>query len=91
MDQNECQGTGGASRRETRLYLARLRGLAERLDHRAALIRNGGYNTQAEHQAGTLCDDAFAIRWALRQLAPETECITQVFAALGHAGRQSRP
>ncbi len=89
MDQDESRGTSRPSRRETRLYLARLRGLAERLDHQAALIRNGGYNTKAEHQAGKLCDDAFAIRWALRQLAPETECITQVFAALGHAGRTS--
>ncbi len=89
MDQDNCQDTGGASRQDIRLYLARLRRLAERLDHQVALIRNGGYNTQAEHQAGKLCDDAFAIRWALRQLAPETECIAQVFAALGHAGRRS--
>ena len=89
MDHDKSQRTGGTGRQDIRLYLARLRGLAERLDHQAALIRNGGYNTQAEHQAGKLCDDAYAIRWALRQLAPETECITQVFAALGHAGRRS--
>ncbi len=89
MDHDKSQKIGGTSRQDIRLYLARLRGLAERLDHQVALIRNGGYNTQAEYQAGKLCDDAFAIRWALRQLAPETECITQVFAALGHAGRRS--
>ena len=71
--------------RRTRRYMARLRKLAGRLDHQAALIRNGGANMDAEAQAGRLADEAFAIRWALRQIAPETEGVGQVFAAL-HGG-----
>ncbi len=70
--------------RRTRRYMARLRKLAGRLDHQAALIRNGGANMDAEAQAGRLADEAFAIRWALRQIAPETEGVGQVFAALHH-------
>ncbi len=71
--------------RRARRYMARLRKLAGRLDHQAALIRNGGANMDAEAQAGRLADEAFAIRWALRQIAPETEAVGQVFAAL-HGG-----
>lgn len=70
--------------RRARRYMARLRKLAGRLDHQAALIRNGGANMNAEAQAGRLADEAFAIRWALRQIAPETEGVGQVFAALHH-------
>lgn len=68
--------------REARRAMARLRDLAARLDHQAALIRNGGFNPAAEAQAGGLADDAGAIRWALRRIAPETEALGQVFAAL---------
>ncbi len=60
-----------------RRHLARLRGLAGRLDHQAALIRNGGRDPRAEARAGKLADEAFAIRWALRQVVPETECVRQ--------------
>ncbi len=65
-----------------RRHLACLRGLAGRLDHQAALIRNGGRDPRAEARAGKLCDEAFAIRWALRQVAPETETIRQTLDAL---------
>lgn len=62
-----------------------LRGLAERLDHQAALIRNGGYNTRAEAQAGALAEEAFAVRWALRQIVPELELVRQTLDALHSA------
>lgn len=65
-----------------RRHLAHLRGLAGRLDHQAALIRNGGRDPRAESRAGKLADEAFAIRWALRQVAPETETIRQTLDAL---------
>lgn len=81
LDGND-PSTGSSGGRDAGLYKARLRQLAERLDHQAILIRNGGHNPQAEAQAGKLTGDAFAIRWALRQIAPETECVNQVFAAL---------
>jgi len=78
--------TGERARRAERRYLAQLRTLAERLDHQAALLRNGGYSTQAEAQAGHLAADAFALRWALRRLAPELEGPGQLLAALHRAG-----
>lgn len=68
-----------------RRSLTRLRDLASRLEHQAGLIRNGGFNPQAEAEAGHLADDAFAIRWALRRIAPETEQLGQTFAALRNA------
>ncbi len=76
-----------------RRHLARLRGLAGRLDHQAALIRNGGRDPRAEARAGKLADEAFAIRWALRQVAPETEHVRQTLDALHGAGvtTRSRP
>ena len=70
---------------DRRRHLARLRDLAGRLDHQAALIRNGGRDPRAETRAGKLADEAFAIRWALRQIAPETECIRQTLDALSGA------
>ncbi len=75
-----------ASAREARRHMARLRALGGRLDHQAALIRNGGRDFHAEARAGKLNDEAFAIRWALRQIAPETECLRQTFAALHTSG-----
>ncbi len=66
-------------------HLARLRGLAGRLDHQAALIRNGGRDPRAEARAGKLADEAFAIRWALRHIAPEVECVRQTLDALSGA------
>ena len=66
---------------EVRRAMGRLRDLAGRLEHRASLIRNGGFNPRAEAEAGRLADDAFAIRWALRRLAPEREAVGQVFDA----------
>lgn len=75
---------------EVRRALARLRGLAARLDHQASLIRNGGFNPRAEAEAGRLADDAFAIRWALRRIAPETEAVAQVFGALNGIGGSPR-
>ncbi len=75
-----------ASAREARRHMARLRGLAGRLDHQAALIRNGGRDLHAEARAGKLNDEAFAIRWALRQIAPETECPRQTLAAVHAIG-----
>ena len=71
-------------------HMARLRGLAGRLDHQAALIRNGGRDPRAEARAGKLTDEAFAIRWALRQVAPETECVRQTLDALHGAGITTR-
>ena len=73
--------------------LARLSGLAGRLDYQAALIRNGGRDPRAEARAGKLSDEAFAIRWALRQVAPETECVRQTLDALHGSGvtTHSRP
>ena len=77
--------------REARRSMTRLRDLAARLDHQAALIRNGGFNPAAEAQAGGLADDASAIRWALRRIAPEAEAVGQVFAALRGMGPGSPP
>lgn len=74
---------------DQRRALGRLRELATRLDHQACLIRNGGFNPKAEAEAGRLADDAFAIRWALRRIAPETEAVGQVFEALHAIGRPS--
>ncbi len=76
-----------------RRHLAHLRGLAGRLDHQAALIRNGGRDPRAESRAGKLADEAFAIRWALRQIAPETEYVRQTLDALHGGGitTRSRP
>ena len=68
-------------------YLRRLRVLSERLDQQAALVRNGGFDTSAEHRAGRLADDAFAVRWALRQICAESEFLNQFFGALEKAGR----
>ena len=72
----------GASAREALRHMARLRDLTGRLDHQAALIRNAGRDLHAEARAGKLDDEAFAIRWALRRIAPETECLRQTFAVL---------
>lgn len=87
MDKREDTIHGVASNPDRRRHLRRLRALAARLDHQAALIRNGGFNPDAEAQAGGLADEAFAIRWALRQIAPETEAVGQVFDAVRRAGR----
>jgi hypothetical protein len=73
-----------------RRHLARLRGLAGRLDHQAALIRNGGRDPRAEARAGKLADESFAIRWALRRIAPETECVRQTLDALHGTGITAR-
>jgi hypothetical protein len=59
--------------REARRHMARLRNLAGRLDRQAALVRNGGRDSRAEERAGKLNDESFAIRWALRHLAPAFE------------------
>ena len=66
--------------------MARLRDLAGRLDHQAALIRNGGRDLHAEARAGKLNDEAFAIRWALRRIAPEIECVRPTRAAIQAIG-----
>jgi hypothetical protein len=73
-----------------RRHLARLRGLAGRLDQQSALIRNGGRDPRAEARAGKLADEAFAIRWALRRIAPETEGVGQTPDGLGGAGVTTR-
>ena len=73
-----------------RRHLARLRELAGRLDHQAALIRNGGRDPRAEARAGKLADEASAIRWALRRVAPETECVRQTLDALHGTGITTR-
>ena len=86
MAQPNVPTAGRASAREARRHMARLRDLAGRLDHQAALIRNGGRDLHAEARAGKLNDEAFAIRWALRQIAPETECVRQTLAALHAIG-----
>jgi len=70
-------------------YLRRLRALSERLDQQAALVRNGGYDTSAERRAGRLADDAFAVRWALRQVCAESEFLGQFFTALENTGGSS--
>lgn len=74
------------ARRDARRHLARLRALSRRLDHQAALLRNSGYDTRAEAQAGDLAADAFALRWALRRIAPALEGPGQLFAEMRHAG-----
>ncbi len=73
-----------------RRHLARLRGLAGRLDQQSALIRNGGRDPRAEARAGKLADEAFAIRWALRRIAPETECAGRTPDRPGGAGVATR-
>ena len=75
---------------EAQHHLARLRELAGRLDHQAALIRNGGRDPRAETRAGKLADEAFAIRWALRRIAPEVECVRQTLDALHGTGLTTR-
>jgi flagellar biosynthesis/type III secretory pathway ATPase len=69
-----------------RRYVRRLRTLAERLAQQAALVRNGGYDTGAERRAGRLLDDAYAVRWALRQICAESEFLHRFFASLDQAG-----
>ena len=86
MTQPDGPTAQGAQARDTRRHLTRLRDLAGRLDHQAALIRNGGRDLHAEARAGKLNDEAFAIRWALRRIAPETECVRQTLAALHTIG-----
>ena len=81
MSQPDVPTARRASAHEARRHMARLRDLASRLDHQAALIRNGGRDLHAEARAGKLNDEAFAIRWALRRIAPETECLRQTLAA----------
>ncbi len=81
-DNEADRTTGPGAKREVRQALNRLRELAARLEHQASLIRNGGFNLHAEAEAGRLADDAFAVRWALRRIAPEAEQLGQVFAAL---------
>lgn len=83
----EADAAPGPGPAEVRRHMSRLRDLAGRLDHQAALIRNGGFNTQAEAQAGRLAGEARAVRWALRRIAPEIECVGQTLAALHRAGR----
>ena len=73
-----------------RRHLARLRGLAGRLDQQSALIRNGGRDPRVEARAGKLADEAFAIRWALRRIAPETEGAGQTPDGPGGAGVATR-
>ena len=79
----ETEAGAGAERRRA---LGRLRALANRLEHQASLIRNGGFNPQAEAEAGGLADNAFAVRCALRRIAPESEAVGQVFQALQSLG-----
>jgi hypothetical protein len=86
MSQAERPPPEPPSALEARRHGARLRALAERLDHQAALIRNGGRDFEAEARAGRLDDEAFAIRWALRQIAPELEGPRQTLAALHAIG-----
>ncbi len=82
-----AKGTAkGANAREARRHMARLRDLAGRLDHQAALMRNGGRDLHAEARAGKLNDEAFAIRWALRRIAPEAECLRPTRAPLHAIG-----
>lgn len=87
-------GNGIEDAHERRRRLGRLRRLAARLDHQALLIRNGGFDPRAEARAGQVSDDARALRWALAHLAPETECVGQVFAvfeSFGSPGRAGSP
>ncbi len=86
MAQPDGPTAKGASAPEAPRHMARLRDLAGRLDHQAALIRNADRDLHAEARAGKLNDEAFAIRWALRQIAPETECLRQTLAALHTIG-----
>ncbi len=86
MTQPDGPTAKGTRAREARRHMARLRDLAGRLDHQAALIRNGGRDLHAEARAGKLNDEAFAIRWALRRIAPETERVRQTLAALHTIG-----
>ena len=86
MNQAQNPPVENPSARAARRHRARLRALSERLDHQAALIRNGGRDFEAEARAGKLDDEAFAIRWALNQIAPELESPRQTRAALHAIG-----
>ena len=88
-----CTGAGAGTPLHQGGQVARGADLAGRVDHPAALIRNGGRDPRAEARAGKLADEAFAIRWALRQVAPETECVRQTLDALHGTGftTRSRP
>ncbi len=86
MSQSQSPPVENPSARAARRHGARLRALAERLDHQAALIRNGGRDFEAEARAGKLDDEAFAIRWALNRIAPEVEYPRQTRAALHAIG-----
>lgn len=85
MIQQNTPATRKAKSTDAPRYLRRLRVLSERLDQQAALVRNGGYDTNAEQRAGRLADDAFAVRWALRQICAESEFLNQFFGALEKA------
>jgi hypothetical protein len=65
----EAEAKAAEEARLRRKYVARLRRLAGRLDTQALTSRNGG----DESQAGRLSSEAFAIRWALRQIDPQIE------------------
>ncbi len=86
MSQAQSPSVETPSARAARRHRARLGALAERLDHQAALIRNVGRDFEAEARAGKLDDEAFAIRWALNQIAPELEAPRQTRAAFHAIG-----
>jgi len=89
MTQQETPISSSPLGADAHRYVRRLRALSERLDQQAALVRNGGYDTSAERRAGRLADDAFAVRWALRQICAESEFLNQFFTALENAGGPS--
>lgn len=57
--------------------IARLDRMERSLTHRASLIRNGGFNMDAEKEAGQLEDGARAIRWAIEQVERDAERAAQ--------------
>lgn len=54
-------------------YIARLRGLAKRLENRHEDMLMQGLNEAGIKQAGDILDDAHAVNWALRQLEARQE------------------
>ncbi len=68
-----------------RRHLAVLRKLAERLDRDSQGNVHVTADPKRNRYGYTQRDQAFAIRWALRQLAPETECVRQTLDALSGA------
>jgi hypothetical protein len=70
---------------DRRRHMANLRRLATRLDRDAATNSNMTCDPKRNRWGHQLADEAFAIRWALRELNPLTEGPRQMLADIAKA------